>query len=112
MELVHVLAGEPAANALVPAGFGNVLPAFSSQRVWVGHWFLSPDYFVREQLFRRYTTSPAYADALRGVLSEDRIRHLVVPVERSAHVQKLLGAHVAERRRFGSLEWFVLDAGP
>jgi hypothetical protein len=112
MELVRILAREPAANALVPAGFGNVLPAFSSQRVWVGHWFLSKDYFVREQLFRRFTTKPSYEAALRGVLREERIRHLVVPAERAERLAGQLGTQVAERRRVGSLEWFVLDPPP
>jgi hypothetical protein len=112
MELVRILADEPAGNVLAPAGFGNVLPAFSSQRVWVGHWFLSPDYFVREQLFRRFTTNAAQADALRGVLGEERIRLLVVPAERAERLGERLGAQVAERRRVGSLELFVLDAAP
>ncbi len=112
MQLVRILAREPAGNVLAPAGFGNVLPAFSSQRVWVGHWFLSKDYFVREQLFRRFTTKPAYEAALRGVLREDRIRHLVVPAERAERLAEQLGTQVAERRRVGSLELFVFDPAP
>jgi hypothetical protein len=109
MELVEALSAESAGNALTPSGLGNILPAFTPHRVWVGHWFLTPDFFVREQLYQRYTTNRGAGDQLRAVLREQRIRYLVVPAGRAGFVLKQLGREVGERRRYGELELFILD---
>ena len=104
MELVEALSAEPAGNALVPSGLGNILPAFTPHRVWVGHWFLTPDFFVREQLYQRFTTNRGAGDQLRAVLREERIRYLVVPAGRADFVVKQLGREVGEGRTYGELE--------
>jgi hypothetical protein len=108
MAVVETLAAAPPGNALVPPGLGNVLPAFSAQRVWVGHWFLTPDFFVREQLYQRYTTKRRFAEQLRTLVREQRIRHLVVPSERADFVVKQIGNGILERRPHGGLELIVL----
>jgi hypothetical protein len=108
MGMVRILESEPAGNALVPAGLGNVLPAFTPHRVWVGHPFLTPDYFAREELFDRLTSDPAYAERLRATLRKQRIRYLVVPAERADALVERLGPDVAQRRRHGRLELLVL----
>jgi hypothetical protein len=108
MRLVEDLAREPAGNALVPAWLGNVLPAFTSHRVWVGHWFLTPDFFVRKRVFERLIAGRAAAPQLDSLLRAERIRYLVVPAGSSRLVAGLLGERVAERRLSGRFELFVL----
>lgn len=109
MRVVAELAARPPGNVLAPTGLGNVLPAFTSDRVWVGHWFLTPDYSARASLYQRFTTNGAAADQLRAVLREQRIRYLVVSSGRADFVTKQLGGQVAERRRHGELETLVLQ---
>jgi hypothetical protein len=108
MRTVELLAEKPTGNALVPSGLGNVLPAFSAHRVWVGHWFLTPDFFEREVLLRRLTTQPHMGPQLVRLLEEQAIRYLVVPRARADGVARQLGAGVTERRRVGALELLVV----
>ncbi|MEN8159596.1 MAG: hypothetical protein ABFS41_05930 [Myxococcota bacterium] len=111
MGMVELLADEPTGNALVPSGLGNVLPAFSAHRVWVGHWFLTPDFFEREALLHRLTTQPRMGPQLVRLLEEQAIRYIVVPRARADFVARQLGASVAERRRVGGLELLVVEPG-
>jgi hypothetical protein len=108
MALVEDLASAPAGNALVPSGLGNVLPAFTPHRVWVGHWFLTPDFFVRQQTYQRFVTDRSLTEQLRALLREQRIRYLVVPGSRADIVMKQLGNEVAERRSHGELVLLIL----
>ena len=108
MRLVETLSREPAGNALVPPGLGNILPAFTSHRVWAGHWFLTPDFRVREKMYQWFTTSRSAAEQFRAVLHEQRIRYLVVPAAGSDFVANQLGEDVVERRPHGELELLIL----
>jgi hypothetical protein len=108
MGMTRILEREPAGNALVPPGLGNLLPAFTSHRVWVGHPFLTPNYFARAELFDRLTSDPAYAQQLGDTLRKQRIRYLVVPTRSADRLVRQLGLDVAQRRRHGRLELLVL----
>jgi hypothetical protein len=92
----------------VPSGLGNVLPAFSPHRVWVGHWFLTPDYDERHETFRRLISERSAAPRLRELVREQRIRYLVVPAARTKLVAEALGEAVVDRRPHGELELLVL----
>jgi hypothetical protein len=108
MSVVQTLAERPAGNALVPSGLGNVLPAFSPHRVWVGHWFLTPHYYERQETFRRLTSNRNAAPQLRELVHEQQIRYLVAPATRAKLVAEALGEAVSERHPHGELELFVL----
>ena len=108
MSVVEALSDQPAGNALVPSGLGNVLPAFSPHRVWVGHWFLTPDYHERNEMFQRLTSSRGGAPRLRKLVHEQHIRYLVVPAARYELVAEVLADAVAERRPHGELELLIL----
>jgi len=108
LDMADRLAEEPRGHALVPSGLGNVLPALTGHRVWMGHWFLTPDFFEREATFARLTTKPQLASQLRDLVATQDIRYVVVPRARSAVVADGLEGRVRERVRIGSLELFVL----
>ena len=108
MRVVETLADEPAGNALTSPGVGNVLPAYTPHRVWVGHWFLTPDYRERSAAFRGFVWNRRSGAELRRVLHEQHIRYLIVPSERADYVAGQLGEWTVERRPQGQLELFVL----
>jgi len=108
MSVVETLSELPAGNALVPSGLGNVLPAFSAHRVWVGHWFLTPDYYERHETFRRLISDRSAAPRLRELVREQHIRYVVVPSVRYELVAKALGQALGERHPHGELELLVL----
>lgn len=112
MRVVDTLAALPPGNALAPSGVGNVLPAFTSHRVWVGHWFLTPDFFVRARRYQRLVSDRALAPELRALLREQRIRYLVVPAPRAEVVAEGLGEDVVERRPLGGLELLIVEVAP
>lgn len=107
----------PAGNALVHARLGNLVPAFTPHRVWLGHWFLTPDRKARATRYERCTSDPAHAAELPALLAEQAIAYLVVPSASAERLAALLGGRVAERARHGELELLVLrplvaTAGP
>ncbi len=108
MSVVETLSEWPAGNALVPAVIGNVLPAYSPHRVWVGHWFLTPDYDERHETFQRLIWKRNGAPGLRKLVGEQQIRYLVVPATRSQLVAEALGSAVAQRLPHGQLELLIL----
>jgi hypothetical protein len=109
VEMVEVLSEQPTGNALVPSGLGNVLPAFSAHRVWIGHWFLTPDFFEREAQLRRLLKDPRMQPQLELLLEEQAIRYLVTHAARARSLARQLGDRVVERRRVGGLELLILE---
>jgi hypothetical protein len=109
VEMVEHLAEQPTGNALVPSGLGNVLPAFSAHRVWVGHWFLTPDFFEREAQLRRLLNDPRLEPQLEHLLEQQEIRYLVTHAARASALARRLGDRVARRRRVGGLELLILE---
>jgi hypothetical protein len=112
IEVVKALSREPDGNAIVPPGLGNILPAFTSHRVWVGHWFLTPDFRVREEMYWQFTSGRTAAARLRAVLRAQRIRYLVVFAGSSDFVVQQLGTEVVERCPHGELELLILQEPP
>jgi hypothetical protein len=112
MRVVDALAAAPPGNVLAPSGVGNVIPAFTSHRVWVGHWFLTPDFYVRERRYQRLVSDRALAPELRALLREQQIRYLVVPAQRARVVAEELTEDVVERRPLGALELLIVEPPP
>jgi predicted membrane chloride channel (bestrophin family) len=86
-----------------------VLPAFSAHRVWVGHWFLTPDFFEREAQLRRLLNDPRLEPQLEHLLEQQEIRYLVTHAARASALARRLGDRVARRRRVGGLELLILE---
>ncbi|MDZ4696891.1 MAG: hypothetical protein SGI86_17270 [Deltaproteobacteria bacterium] len=78
IDIAAALKEMPSGNALVPPAFGNVLPALTSHRVWVGHWFLTPDYQWRAQTYGVLGRTSS-AEMLTKILSTQAINYLVLP---------------------------------
>jgi hypothetical protein len=111
-DVIVDLAARPAGNAIVPPSLGNLLPAYTPHRVWVGHWFMTPDRPQRAARYARWTSDPADAAALddmREVVRAQAIAYVVVPAGAAPAVAGALGDRVIERRPHGALELLILD---
>jgi hypothetical protein len=108
MQMVKALSTRPAGNAFVPGPLGNVLPAFTSHRVWIGQWFLTPDYAERLQMFDQFTTNPARGQEFREMVRQQQIRYIVVQASRAGFVSEQLQGAVSERTDHGNLALLVL----
>ncbi len=106
-EIVTSLATRPSGNALVPPALGNILPAYTGHRVWVGHWFLTPNYTEKTAQYRAMASGSVPAD-LRSVVSGQQIRYLVWPRDARDNILDALGSQVDSTVSFGTHDLFVL----
>jgi hypothetical protein len=107
-QIIETLSHKPAGNALVPEELGNILPAFTAHRVWVGHWFMTPNYTRRVQEYEVLTKTPRYFNRLQQLLADQHILYLVVPAERTADLARQLGSHVKQQLPHGRFDLLVL----
>ena len=108
IDAARALGERPRGNVLAPQPVGNVIPAWGAHRVWVGHWFLTPDARERARRVERLFAAPRErAAALRALVSRERIRYLVVPAERVDDVAAVLGDRTIEREGVGELVLLV-----
>ena len=107
-EVVAALARRPNGNTLAPPELGNVIPAYTSHRVWVGHWFLTPDYHVKAARYEQLVQDPRQAAQLVELIDAQRIRYLVVPCQEGERLEGLLKPRLERRLRHGELEILVL----
>ncbi|MDH3746009.1 MAG: hypothetical protein OES47_12985, partial [Acidobacteriota bacterium] len=59
LETTAVLAELPQGRVLAPPKIGLVIPAYTHHRVWAGHWFLTPDYWPKVELYAQLVSDPA-----------------------------------------------------
>ena len=107
--LTGILSHKPAGNVLAPPDLGNILPAFTPDRVWVGHWFLTPDYAERSKLYTSLSRNPEQIEALENLLRQQQIRYLVLPTSRAKPIEAHLASGIAEREMFGRLVLLTLN---
>ena len=112
IEAVERLANEPAGNVLAPWQLGNLIPAYGPQRVFVGHWFLTPDYAERARRYAAVVGDPAEQPALRDLVDRERIRYLVASADSAPRLAAALGERVEGSERAGGIAILVLSAGP
>lgn len=93
MNLVKDLANKEPGNVLAPPELGNIIPALSPHKVWVGQWFMSPDYQKRSASYWKWMKGPANdtesAAEMVQTLASQHIRWLVIP---SASLEKVRNA--------------------
>lgn len=94
-QVLEALASLPPGNVLAPADLGNHIPAYTSNRVYVGHWFLTPQYDARaaEALDIANGQLP---DGFEKLLDDQHISYLVTTRRAALDIQNRLGARVQE----------------
>lgn len=109
--VIDELAALPAGNVLTPPELGNVLPAYTSHRVWVGHWFLTPGFHDKSASYETLTTEEQATQQLIELIDNEALRYLVVPAERSVSLTRRLAERVDSRSTHGQLDILVLRSG-
>jgi hypothetical protein len=108
--VTRVLSTKPAGNVMAPPDLGNILPAFTPHHVWVGHWFLTPNYAEKANLYVSFCQNAGQIEAFEKVLEQQKIRYLVIPASRANPIDARLGARIKERQAIGRLWLLTLDA--
>jgi hypothetical protein len=108
MRVVHAISSRPPGNVLAPVDLGNLIPAFAPHRVWLGHWFLTPDFRNRWDTYERLTANPQAKDELLALLDQQRIRYLVLAADRAGRLAQSLAGRIVERAPLGDYELWEL----
>ncbi len=104
------LAAEPEGNVMASAALGNAIPACAPDHVFVGQWFMTPQYGQKSNVYEmlvKYLDVPERAadadQSVRQVLIDNRIRYLVIPTRDAAKAQDVLGAAFVRKLDAGFL---------
>jgi hypothetical protein len=108
--LINKLAVLPTGNVLAPPDLGNIIPAYTRDRVWVGQWFLTPYYQEKAAAYQELVSNPKITSTLDAVLEEDRIRYFILPKESEDRFSEFLGKRIQQKMYYGS--WVLLILGP
>jgi len=117
VDVIAALREMPAGNALVPASLGNLVPAFTQHRVWVGHWFLTPDAVARATQYQKLAGEEIDTERLLRFVNEHSVQYAVVSHHRTEAWLEILGDRVVDRQQYRELDLLVLGpsvvaAGP
>ena len=108
--MVRLLSQRSAGNVLAPPTVGNLIPAFTRHRVWVGQWFLTPGYESKAAEYERLVGDPNAYERLDRVLEDQHIAYLVVSGDRAESLARRLGRRVQEQLSQGHWVLFVLTS--
>jgi hypothetical protein len=108
-EVVATLARARPGNVLATADAGNVIPAFAQQRVYVGHFFMTPAFESHAAVAERALSGRDPA-LLRSIVRDGRIDYVVCPSSVVAVLALALGDMVSGTRSFGP--WAILFVSP
>ena len=88
---------------------GNIIPAFTQDRVYVGHWFMTPEYHDKAESYAQVVkalqsgdASAERVDPLRAFLNANHIRYLIVSANATDLAKTMLGAEVEKTIEAGA----------
>lgn len=109
--VLELLAGLPPGNVLSPADLGNFVPAYGPHRVYVGQWFLTPDYARRASEALAVASGRIGTAELVALVDGQRIRYLVAAAQVAPALAGALGSRVERTIGVGDWAVVVLDGG-
>ena len=99
----------PQGNVLAPPDLGNLIPALTPHRVFVGHWFLTPDYRKRVFQYQKLVENPKeYEAELKNLLIRAHINYLIVLKQFSKKIESVLVDDIKEKVDINQLTFFWL----
>jgi hypothetical protein len=109
--MVRILSQRKTGNVLAPPTVGNLIPAFTRHRVWVGQWFLTPDYERKAAEYEQLVGDPNAYERLEKLIQDQHIAYLVVTGDRAEKLARRLGQRIQEQLTQGRWVLFVLALG-
>lgn len=101
MAIVTDLAKRPRGHVLAPPVLGNLIPALTHHRVWVGHWFLTPAFGDRVRRYRSFQAQPEGGwPGIATLVRRHRLRYLVLPSRSIPAVRRQLAVPPCGSRSF------------
>jgi len=109
LEVLNILGTLPAGNVLATADLGNYIPAYTDHRVYVGHWFLSPQYGQLAQNALAAVSGRTTPEQLAALVDAERIQYIVAPASVAPALAAALGPRMGRTLSAGSFAILVLD---
>lgn len=79
VQVIRWFQQQPQGNIFGPLEVCSLIPAYSTHRVYVGHWFLTPDYFVRRKQSRDFLRDPKKnPEEIASFLARNQIHYVIV----------------------------------
>ena len=79
MTAISRLERMPAGNVYTSPHIGTLIPAYTRHHVYVGHWFLTPDYTARQTQFMDLLEGRAAPSVLVELLRHEPIDYVLLP---------------------------------
>jgi hypothetical protein len=86
----------------------NLIPAYSGQFVYAGHWFMTPEMREKRQQYDNFVQSAALAGEIGKLFTREKIRYAVVPKTANPRFLQELAALSEDRSDFGEHELFLI----
>lgn len=107
--IIDKLATLPPGNVFAPPELGNVLPAYTEHRVWVGHWFLTPSFHTKSATYDRLASDEHATQQLIELMDREAIRYVVVPATRRESLARRLGERIVGGSNHAELVLLTVD---
>lgn len=108
VQMINELDDLPSGNVLTNPALGNAIPAYTPHRVWVGHHFLTPEYYQRSRAYPALVSKSANNDALVQIVNSHNITYIVDTAANEANIRAALGNAVDTTIRKNDAVLFVL----
>jgi hypothetical protein len=108
-EMIRFLDDQPPGNVLASSFLGNLIPAYTHHRVYVGQWFLTPDHDLRAARYDALVARPGNPERLRRLIDAEEIGYVVAPTREAERLGGVLAPRFREAFRTDRLVLFVLD---
>jgi hypothetical protein len=86
MASISRLAQEPPGRVYTAPHIGTLIPAYTSHRVYLGHWFLTPDHPAKQAYFMDLLEGRADPAALVHLIQTEAIDYVLLPPATPPHV--------------------------
>lgn len=106
--VIEKLAELPAGRVFAPPSLGNMVPAYTRHKVWVGHWFLSPDFSDRSETYSEVRELKRDPREVASLLRAEKVDYVVLPTEAADAFQKENVELVVDVHACGTLKIIVL----
>jgi hypothetical protein len=104
VEATNELAGLPQGRVFAPPEMGLLIGSYTPHQVWAGHWFMTPEYWPKVELYGQLISDRERASELRGILDAEQIDYVVVPEAVKDQIRLKIGDRVTATQSVGGLE--------